>query len=88
VIIVSVGASRLYRGLVDHPAFGHDSDKEDDRNGYPEELPSVNTASSQKDRLSEGAHVTGGSMIIPNGQSFVVVDFEVAKMKDDNDNTV
>lgn len=88
LVIMTVGASRLYRGLVDHPAFGHDSDKEGDQSGSPEELPSVATASSKKDPLTEGAHVKGSSTIIPNGQSLVVVDFEVAMMKDENDNTV
>jgi len=87
LVIVSVGASRLYRGLVDHPALGYDLN-EDDRNGSPEELSSVNTASLKKDCLTQGAHITGGPMIIPNGQSFMVVDFEVAKRKDDNDNIV
>lgn len=83
VIIMSVGASRIYRGLVDHPALSQHSTKAAVSGEWLNRPPSVPVTSSYKGHPAEGIHAVGGLIFTQDGQPFEMFDSQVAKIKDD-----
>jgi len=79
LIIMAIGASRLYRGLADYPALQHPSAKAAAGREGPNGPQSIPITPIHKDGPTGGKHISGESLLIPNGQSFLVSDLEVAK---------
>jgi hypothetical protein len=74
---MAIGASRLYRGLADHPALSRNPTKAAASDEWSNERPSVPRAPSYKVCLPAGTPTTGGAMLAPNGQPSTTFDSEV-----------
>jgi hypothetical protein len=68
VIIMAVGASRLYRGLTDHPAFNRYLVKEAAIIEWSKELAGQPIASSHQGCLAEGTYSAGSAVSAMNGE--------------------
>jgi hypothetical protein len=84
VIIMAVGASHMYRKLVDHPIFNQCSVKGAASTKWPKELESKTTAHLKQSSLAEGARSAGGTIFAVNGQPFIMRSVEVEKFRGDN----
>jgi hypothetical protein len=79
---MAVGASRIYRGLVDHPAFNRYSVKEATSTEWLKEPTNKPIAPSHPCRPAEGTYSPGGAVFVMNGQSFMMIGSEAAKFGD------
>jgi hypothetical protein len=84
VIIMAVGASRMYRSLVDHPIFNKHLVKGNDSMEWPKELESKTTAPLNQGYLAEGTRNPGGTIIAVYGQPFMMLSLEVEEFRGSN----
>ncbi len=69
VIVMSLGASRIYRGLVDYPFSDSPPFKETAVKDRPRELRHSSFGSSQQNYFGEGTHSAGGAKVYAHALS-------------------
>jgi hypothetical protein len=79
VIIMAIGASRIYRGLTDHPALNRYSAKEVANIEWSKDLASKPIA-SHRYCLTEGTYSAGDT--VTNTALFMTLESEVEKFED------